>query len=281
MRLGAMVFVETDDAVELARAHRLEGYRAAYCPRMASLDDLAATRRVEEAFRSEDVVIAEVGAWCNMIAPDLDGRRRYVDYVCKRLALADEVGALGCVNYAGSYDTESPYGPHPMNLSGECFDLIVTTVRGILNTVKPRRAKLMLEMMPWVFPDDADSYMRLIQAIDHPQFGVHLDPVNIITSPQRYFRNGDVIRECFAKLGPHIMSCHGKDVIMSKKFMVEIEEIAPGKGTLDYRTFLTELNKLPQDPPLMLEHLKTKEQYAEARDYVMGVAREQGLSFEL
>ena len=78
-------------------------------------------------------MIAEVGgAWGNMIAPDLEkAASAQIDIVCERLAVADEVGALGCVNYAGTYDPASSTAPHPKNLTDECFDLIVEVVRQI------------------------------------------------------------------------------------------------------------------------------------------------------
>jgi len=40
-----------------------------------------------------------------------------------------------------------------------------------------------------------------------------------------------------------------------------------------------ELAKLPVDAPLMLEHLKTAEEYTEGRQYIQRIARELGLSF--
>jgi hypothetical protein len=62
--------------------------------------------------------------------------------------------------------------------------------------------------MPWAYPDSPDSYLRLLKAIDRKHFAAHLDPVNLVCSPQRYFASGQLIRECFEKLGPYIRSCH-------------------------------------------------------------------------
>ena len=134
-------------------------------------------------------------------------------------------------------------------------------------------------MMPAVFPDSAESYLALLKAVDRPSFRVHLDPVNIITSPWRFFNSGSVIRECFDKLAHAIVSCHAKDIVMHPTFMVEIQECRPGIGSLDYRTYLTELNRLPGDVPLMMEHLSTRAEYDLAKGYIVDVARGLGLSF--
>jgi hypothetical protein len=47
---------------------------------------------------------------------------------------------------------------------------------------------------------------------------------------------------------------------------------------IDYKAYLRELSRLPVDAPLMLEHLKSCEEYDEGRHYIQGVARELGLS---
>jgi sugar phosphate isomerase/epimerase len=109
-----------------------------------------------------------------------------------------------------------------------------------------------------MYPTGPDSYLDLLRAIDRPAFGVHLDPVNMISSPQLYFDNAALIRDCFAKLGPHIKNCHAKDILLRSKLTVHLDEVAPGQGALDYRSFLRELDRLGNPRVgLILEHLPT------------------------
>jgi sugar phosphate isomerase/epimerase len=278
MRLGAPIFLDSDDPDELAREHRRLGYGAAYCPTVA-LADAARVRATREAFARADVVIAEVGAWRNMMDPDPVARQSNLVYVTERLALAEEVGALCCVDIAGSFSPSSWYGPHPNDLSEEAFDLTVENVRRILDEVKPKQARFGLEMMPAAVPNSADDYLRLLAAVDRPMFAIHLDPVNLINSPDRYFGNGALLRECFAKLGPRVVSCHAKDTLLSDRLTFCVEEARPGLGTLDYRTYLSELARLPAGVPLMVEHLKSAEEYGLAVAHIRAVAAECGLAF--
>jgi sugar phosphate isomerase/epimerase len=60
---------------------------------------------------------------------------------------------------------------------------------------------------------------------------------------------------------------------------VHFLEVVPGRGEVDYRAYLTELSKLSVDAPLMLEHLKTADEYDEGKRYIMKVAGELGLAF--
>jgi sugar phosphate isomerase/epimerase len=171
------------------------------------------------------------------------------------------------VNIAGSRGTKWD-GPCADDLTDETFDRIVATVRSILDAVQPTRAYYTLETMPWMYPDSAEAYLRLIRAIDRRQFAVHFDPVNLICSPQRYFSNGAIIREFVAKLGPHIRSCHAKDIWLQDRMTVHLDEVRPGCGALDYRTYLAEIAGLDGDVPLMLEHLSGAEEYRAAADHI-------------
>jgi sugar phosphate isomerase/epimerase len=233
--------------------------------------DDATIRAYEAAARDADIVIAEVGAWSNPVSPDPDTRKAAMAKCRRGLALADKIGALCCVNISGSRGAIWD-GPHPDNLTPATFDRIVRTVQEIIDAVKPDRAFYTLETMPWMYPDSVESYRDLLHAIDRPQFAVHLDPVNLICSPQRYFGNADLIRESFRILGPFIKGCHAKDITLSPKLTTHLDEVRPGLGGLDYTVLLQEMARLPPDTPLMLEHLPTQEEYTLAAGYVREVA---------
>jgi sugar phosphate isomerase/epimerase len=278
IRLGGPVFLKSTDPAELAKEHRRLGYSAAYCPDV-KLTDTARIRAIEEAFAQANVLIAEVGAWKNMLDPDAVKRRDNLAYVVERCALAEAVGTRCCVDIAGSYNPTVWYGPNPKNLSAEFFDATVENCRHVIDTVKPKRTKFTIEMMGWNLPDGPDSYVQLIKAVDRPAFGVHLDICNGINCPQRFYQNSAYTRECCAKLGPNIVSCHAKDLQWIPEMNVHFVEVIPGRGQIDYRPYLTGLSQLSFDAPLMLEHLKTAEEYEEGKQYILRVGRENGMTF--
>ncbi len=278
VRLGGPVFLKSDDPPALAREHRRLGYSAAYCPNV-TLKDAARIAAIEKAFAAENVLIAEVGAWKNILDPDPAKRKENLEYVVERCALADAVGARCCVDIAGSYNPQIWYGMHPKNLSREFFDATVENCRRILNSVKPKRTRFTVEMMPWSLPDGPDAYLELIRAVANPAFGVHLDVCNIINSPARFYHNAEVIRECFAKLGRWIVSCHAKDLAWVPEYNVHFLEVVPGRGQISYQAYLTELARLEVDAPLMLEHLKSPEEYDEGRRHIQSVAAEARVAF--
>ncbi len=279
LRLGAPVSVVGDDPEALARAHRAKGYRAAYCPEIR-IDDRARIRATVEAFARQDVAIAEVGRWVNLLDSDPEARRKNLRTVSDGLALAEAVGARCCVDIAGSFSATSWFGPHPDNLSQRFFDAAVENARAILDAVKPTRTRFCYEMMAWSLPDSPDACLRMLKAVDRKGFALHLDPCNLVNSPTRYYRSSELVRECYAKLGPHVASVHAKDLGWDVEMALHFKEVRIGQGSLDYGVLLTEHARHAPDAPLMLEHLSSEADYDAARDQVKAAGRAVGIAFE-
>ena len=181
--------------------------------------------------------------------------------------------------YCGLVQPDRLVRTDPKNLSQEFFDLTVENCRTVIDAVKPRQTTFSIEMMGWSLPDGPDEYLRLIRAVDRQAFAVHMDVCNGINSPARFYRNAEFIRECFAKLGRWIVSCHAKDLAWIPEMNVHFREVVPGTGQIDYATYLRELSALSVDAPLMLEHLQTAEEYAAGAEYVRTVGARIGVTF--
>jgi sugar phosphate isomerase/epimerase len=270
MRLGGYVKAPYDGPEQWAREVVRLGFRATPSPIDYRADEITVAAYREAASKA-DIVIAEVGAWGNPLSQDDAVRKEAIAYAQRQLELADRIDARVCVNITGSRSSQWD-GPHPDNFSDDTFALIVDSVREIIDGAKPTRSYYALETMPWAFPDSADSYLRLIRAIDRPRLAVHFDPVNMISSPRAFYRNGDMIRDFVAKLGPYVRNGHAKDIAIGGKLTVHLSETIPGTGQLDYATFLTELNKLDPDLTLIIEHLDGEEDYVQAYAYIKSVA---------
>jgi sugar phosphate isomerase/epimerase len=276
IRLGGPVFSDFKDPVEWIKALKSKGYSAGYCPVQTGTDE-ATVKAFENAARNAGILISEVGAWSNPISKNEKERKEAIKKCKDSLALADLMGAGCCVNISGSRG-EQWDGPDSENLTPDTFEMIVQVTREIIDEVGPIRTFYTLETMPWAYPDSPDSYLDLIKAIDRKQLGVHLDPVNMINSPERYYNSGAFIKDCFKKLGPYIKNCHAKDIRLDSRLTVHLDEVLLGTGGLDYRVFLTELSKL-NNVPLMLEHLKTSEQYDQAAANVRKIGADCGIGF--
>ncbi len=275
MRLGGPLFKTFDTPDAWIQVLRKTGYRAGFCP-VNPCSSRECIRDYSTAARKADIIIAEVGAWSNPLSPDKTERDNARSQCMKALHLADEIGANCCVNIAGSRGRKWD-GPDSSDLTEETFEMIVQAVREIIDEVRPSRTFYALETMPWMYPDSADSYLKLIKAIDRKSFAVHFDPVNLISSPQHYFSNGTLIRDFIDRLGGYIRSCHAKDISLGDKLTVHLDEVRPGLGGLDYRTYMRELDRLDTNIPLMLEHLSTEEEYRLAAEHIRNIAADEGI----
>jgi len=238
-----------------------EGYNAAYVPltEKASASERDEYRR---AAAEADIMLAEVGAWSNLVSPERETREAAFRLNVERLQLAEDMGARCCVNVTGSKG-EYWCGADPKNYAPETYEEIVSVVRRVIDEVQPKNTYYTVELMQWAVPDSVDGYLRLIRDVSRDRFAVHLDPVNILNSPEKYYANAKIIRDAFRRLGPYLRSCHAKDIKMTGDFLVHISETPIGTGILDYRAYLEELSNFP-DVPLMLEHLPDQAAYRAA-----------------
>jgi sugar phosphate isomerase/epimerase len=276
IRVGAPVFLKSDDPVVLAKEHRRLGYTAAQCPPV-TLQDTAKVEAIRKAYAAENVVIAECGAWVNILHPDPAIRKKNMDYAIERMALADAVDARCSVDTAGSLvETGSA---DPKNITREFFDATVENCRKIIDTAKPKRAKWTIEMMFANLPDGPDSYLEMIKAVDRREFGVHMDCCNVLNSPAKYYNSGVYIDEMFRKLGPYVVSCHAKDLRIAAFRSLQFVEVVPGRGIVDYKAYLRNLSQVPREAPLMMEHFANDAEYQEGAAYIRRQGAEIGVSF--
>ncbi len=181
------------------------------------------------------------------------------------------VGA-GCIAVGMDIDHAfNANGGYRENFSQELWDMAVRMIQQIFDTAKPVRTKFSIESMPWMIPSTPDEYLRLINDVDRPEFGTHLDAVNIITSPDKYFFNDRFLKECFTKLKGIICSCYLKDIRLKEEYTFQLQECAPGEGSLDIKLYEKLASAENPDMPMIIEHLTTDEEYAASVRYVRSI----------
>ena len=277
MRIGGNIFDLWTSPEEWAQAAVKAGYSAVYFP-VDYRADMALIDGCVVAAREHDLVISEVGVWRNALSPNRIERDEAFSHSVHQLELAEYVGARCCVNISGTF-SEQWDGPHKDNLTPQGFEAVVDVTQRILDAVNPRRTCFTLEPMPWAYPTSADEYLRLFDAVDRKGFGAHVDLVNVINSPWRYYNTTSVINDWFDKLGDRICSVHAKDITLSGRLTVHLDECRPGTGGMDYETLLTRVSLL-SDPntPVMLEHMTAEEDYRAAAAYIRATAQRLNLT---
>jgi sugar phosphate isomerase/epimerase len=277
MKLGGSIAVPFESAAQWGELLEKSRFAAVTCPVTHEAPSIQVAGVLAEAKRLH-VTIAEVGVWRNPLSPDAKEREASLAFAKGQLAFADEIGANCCVNIVGSRGVRWD-GAYRDNYSEQTYAEIVRSVREIIDAVRPKRTFYTIEPMPWMVPDGPDEYLRLIRGVNRERFAVHMDFVNMINSAKRYLFADEFIEECFEKLGLQVKSSHIKDVRMETSFTTILPELAPGKGQLNYAHILHVIDRhLPKDTPVLLEHMETDEEYAQAYEYVAGIAAREGLT---
>lgn len=266
MRLGVSKNLGYNEPNEWAAKMRKLGCGSVVFP----LDYTSSKEQIQEyvkAAKENDLVIAEVGVWCNPLSVNEEERREAKQKCKGQLRLADEIGANCCVNVAGTKG-EWWAGAYKENFSQDTWDETVSVIQEIIDEVQPKSTYYAIEPMPAMYPMNPDQYLELIRCVDRERFAVHMDVFNWISSPERYFFHETFMEECFEKLGPCIKSCHLKDVSLQKEATFQLKEVPCGQGGLSLETYAHLAEKCSPDMPMIIEHLKSSEEYIESMKYV-------------
>jgi len=78
--------------------------------------------------------------------------------------------------------------------------------------------------------------------------------------------------------GPHVRAVHAKDMTITSALTLDMPERRPGLGGIDYRAFITQMQRLDPDTPFLVEHLPSDEEYVLAVAHVRAVADELGVA---
>jgi sugar phosphate isomerase/epimerase len=220
-----------------------------------------------------DLLIAEVGAWCNPLSADKAEREKNVAYIKNQLKFADRIGARCCVNIAGSKGTQWD-GGYVENYSEETYNEVVEMLRDIIDDVNPQNTYYALEPMPWMIPDSPENYVKLINDVERDRFAAHLDAVNMISTPERYFFNDKFIIKCFELMGKHIRCCHVKDIRLEGFLTFNLKETYCGNGNFNHLVYAQYADKSDADMPFLIEHLATEDEYVRAVNYIKDVIKD-------
>jgi len=284
VRFGAPIFTGQTNASEidpdlLVAKHKEKGYTAAYAP-LIDPKDSALIKKARLAFENADIVLAEVGYWKNLMDLDDTLRKKHRAEMLDAFYLAEELGARCVVNISGvCCNGNEDFRFTEESFSDDAFDAAVDMARYFIDTVKPKTAYFTYEIFPFNVVDSVESMQKLVKAVDRDMFGIHFDLCNLINSPRSYFGYKSIIEDTVKYLGDKIVAAHVKDIkITAPSMSVILEEVQPGQGIIDFGTFFSAIDKLPQAVPMMVEHLSTEQEYDDAAAHIRSEVKKAGIT---
>lgn len=266
MRLGTSSPLAYDSAENWAKTQTELGCRAVVFP-VQSNEPEKKIIEYKEAADKAGLLIAEVGVWRNALSQDPDERKKNMDYCVEQLRLADYVGARCCVNVAGAFGPIWD-GAYKANFTKEAREKTVQMVRDVIDRANVKNTFFTLEPMPWMIPTGPKDYVKLLDEVERDHFAVHMDIINMTSSIERYFNAEELVDECAELLGDKIRSCHIKDVHLDGAYTTRLEECAPGCGEFPLKYYVSKMDAIDPDMPIILEHLSTDDEYYKYMAYL-------------
>lgn len=234
-------------------------------------------KELKEALKTYDVEFFDLHTVTFNIHPDEAQRRKNHKYVAEQCEAAERVGCTMVTTHTGTCATESAIAPHRDNWTRETWKKSVAAIREILRDSAGMKVPLGIEAVNMTAMNNPRAHRRLIDEIGDPRVKVCLDPVNMIHMGN-YYRTTELIEECFDLLADHIVAAHAKDSFTLNRMSMYITEVAPGKGVVDYETYLSGLSRLKKPVALIIEHIPD-DQYAGAKKYIEDTAARIGVKF--
>jgi sugar phosphate isomerase/epimerase len=222
---------------------------------------------VRDVFAKEELEIAAISGYVNLIAPHSAKRRRACEHLHALLQEACRLGSPYVVTETGTRNPDDDWAPHPNNACPETYDLLVESIREAASVALDHGATLLLEPSVGNVIDTPAKAAKLLRDVGSHAIGLVADPANYIDGGN--LENGNELLEAlFAEVGPAIRLAHAKDYrkfdgnARERHFHATdpalyggVEYPAAGLGDLDYDRYMALLRRHCPDVPIILEHL--------------------------
>ncbi len=231
--------------------------------------------QVRAALKKYDVEVYEVGGYRNMLHTNEVERQKNLRHLARCIEAAEKIGCRMVGTISGSRDPQNlradNFAPHPDNWTEATWKILIQGVRQVLKDTAGCKAGLGMEAQVTTNQDGPKAHRRLMDDVGDPRLKVNLDPTNMI-SLSNYYHTTELLHECFDLLGEDIYGCHAKDTfIIPDQQTVHVQEVCPGRGVMDYETYLVLMSRMKWARSL------PGDQYIEAKAHIEKVAAKVGV----
>ena len=256
----------------------------------------AKAKRVRDTFRDHDLPICAISGYTNITHPDLDERRKRVDYLKEIIRNARKFGTPYVISESGTFNTESDWVHHDKNKTQEGYDTARDVIADLAQTAYDSGAVFLLETYVNNCIGTVEETVRVFEEVNSPGLELLCDPTNYYES-HNIDKMDSVLNEVFDTLAGRMRIAHAKDVkrsgddkgekhadigdndaLESHTFrgVGEIELPAAGLGELNYDLYLQRLSEKHPNMPLIIEHLDESD-VPRAKQFLDGKLRAYGL----
>lgn len=160
-----------------------------------------------------------------LISPRPEGRQRRLDFLCRAVDIARELGADVVSFWSGSPRDDAPFAEHLQRLTDGC--------RQLCDHAAKQGIWLAFEPEPGMLIDTMDRFGNLFEKVGHPAFGLTLDVGHLHCQ-------GEVpIADHLRRWQSHLWNIHIKDM---REAAPKLAEAAKSKSPAELKKASAQLN---------------------------------------
>lgn len=215
---------------------------------------------IQNTFKRYAIRPVALSGTFNMIDPDEDARKNACAQFSLQCRVARELGIPIVTLCTGSRHPQSKWKWHEENRSPAAWSALMRSTETILKYAQENGVYLGVE--PEVnniicSPQKAREYLDVVGS---KRLRIVMDGANLFHAEQ-FAKMRKTLQEAFALLGRDIVLAHAKDIVCKR----EMEFVAPGKGSLDYKTYLALLEQCGYKGALIMHGLSEQQVPQSAR----------------
>lgn len=235
----------------------------------------AKAKKVRNTFRDNNLPICAVSAYTNIVHPDLDERKRRLDYLKEIIRNARSFGTPYVISESGTFNVDSDWVHDDKNKTEEGYQTALAVLEDLRQTAYDHGSTFLIETYVNNVVGTLEETLRVFNDLNKPGIELLMDPTNYFEI-HNIDNMGPVLNDVFDNLAGRVRIAHAKDVkrsgddksekhadlgddfdIASHTFrgVGEIELPPPGLGELDYDLYVRRLAEHSPNVPLIIEHL--------------------------
>jgi len=223
-------------------------------PELPESMDETLFKKIRKEVEARGINMAAVSGTFNMIHPDINKRREGLRRFRILTAACHQIGTSVITLCTGTRDPDSLWRRHPDNDLPDAWEDLTISMVEILKMAEENDVILAFEPEVSNVIDSAVKGRLLLDQMNSKHLKVVMDPANIFHKGELP-RMDEILDQAFALLGKDIAICHAKDLDRDG----EAGHIAAGKGLLNYRKYLSWLDKIGFDGSIILHGLREDE----------------------
>jgi sugar phosphate isomerase/epimerase len=222
------------------------------------------------AYRREGIEVCGVGGYVNILHHDPQRRRVNVEAIKSWLRAMAVLGCRYLSTETGSYAASGDWDFDPRNRTPAAWEELRRVTDELLEVAAAAGAVLLYEPYIVNVCHTPELGARLVREVDSPHLALLMDPTNWFdVETARPECVVDTLEQGFGAERGLYRLAHAKDVTPAPAGSPKPGLPGPGKGILDYATYVRLLQAQGYDGPLIIEHL-TEPDVPEAVAYVRG-----------